>query len=117
MKPPWYGRGNGGQAVSSPLLECQCDAHWGELDWKISDSGRSQKDLAASELALHSVTHTVQRAQNRREPGGIFVTGMENRYVDRLFLKRLDGDVCKCDHHQDKYMTKDVKNKQTHKQA
>lgn len=73
--------GYGGQAVSSPLLECQCDAHWGELDWKISDSGRSQKDLAAGELALRSITHTVQRAQNRREPGEIFFTGMENRYV------------------------------------
>lgn len=62
----------GGQAVSSPLLECQCDAHWEELDWKINDSSRSQKDLAVSDLALHSIAHTVQRAQNRREPGEIF---------------------------------------------
>lgn len=62
------GSGYGGQAVSSPLLECQCSAHWEELDWKINDSSRSQKDLAASELALPSITHTVQRAQNRREP-------------------------------------------------
>lgn len=38
----------GGQAVSS-LLECRSDAHWEELDWKINDSGKSQKDVAVAE--------------------------------------------------------------------
>lgn len=51
----------GGQAVSSPLLECQRNVHWEELDWKINDSSRTQKDLAASEVALHSITRTAQR--------------------------------------------------------
>lgn len=59
--------------------------------------------------------------QNRREPGETFFTGMENRYgktgktgmFDRLFLKRLDRDMCKCDHRQNRYMTKDVKKKQS----
>lgn len=66
------GVGSGGQAVSSPLLECQCDAHWEELDWKISDSNRSQKDVAASELEPEEVSFLVS-------------TEMRNRFADHLF--------------------------------
>lgn len=78
----------GGQAVSSPLLECQRNVHWEELDWKINDSSRTQKDLAASEVALHSITRTAQRGteppRTRRDfpPGS---TGMENRSDGCLF--------------------------------
>lgn len=88
------GSGYGGQAVSSPLLECQYDAHWEELDWKINDS-RSQKDLSVRELALHSVAHTVQRAHNLREPGEIFFSlERKNGSADRRFLKRLEHRRC-----------------------
>ena len=84
------------QAVSSPVLECQCDAHWGELDWKINDSGRSQKDLAGNERALHSVTHTEQRANNSHQERLFFSSGLNrivNRAADGPFLKKLNCDL------------------------
>lgn len=51
MKPSCYGMGMDGGPF--PLLECQCDAHWKELDWKIVDCNKTQKELAASEHARY----------------------------------------------------------------
>lgn len=41
-KPPRSGQGIVRQAASSPPLECQCGAHWEELDWKINDPSGSK---------------------------------------------------------------------------
>lgn len=58
---PWQLR-----LLSVLTLECQRRAHWREVDWKISDSSRSRKDLAA-ELGLLSVREREREGQELGE--------------------------------------------------